>query len=168
MITPHPTSKISPLLARGTLGEVVPATATKPGYIVLLVPNTSYQLHLQPTGPITAHIGKRLVGTINAQARRIDVVTTGGQYVEPLFGRPRRVQGTVIETTETAVVVDAGVPVHCTPTDRRQSPEQFKPGQLVSFDVLDGSSFAQDITAQPPSTPEPSNTPQYKYHVKEN
>jgi hypothetical protein len=111
-------------------------------FIKFAVPNTSYELHLLPTSPVTAGVSKRLIGTIRAQARRIDVVQSGGQYVEPVMGRPRRVQGTVIAIAGNAVVVDAGVPIHCTPTDARQQASQFAPGQFVSFDVLDGATFA--------------------------
>jgi hypothetical protein len=143
MITPSPTSKIDAGLARGTLGAVVAPTSTKPGHIVFCVPNTSYEMHLIPTGEILAGIGKRLIGTIRAQARRIDIVETGGQYVEPVIGRPRRIQGTVIRVEAGSVVVDAGVPIHCKPTDSRQAADQFKNGQFVSFDALDGATFTQ-------------------------
>jgi hypothetical protein len=141
MISPHPTSRIDPAVARGVLLEVVPATGIKPAYIKFGVPNTSYELHLIPASPVKVPPGKRLIGRISAHARRIDVVTTGGQYVEPVFGRPRRVQGTVVRTQAGAVVVDAGVPIHCTPTDPRQKADQFSPGQFVSFDVMDGATF---------------------------
>jgi len=143
MITPSPTSKIDPGLVRGVLNAVVPAAGNKPAHIILSIPNTSYELHLIPTAPVSAAIGKRLIGTIRAQARRIDVVGTGGQYVEPVMGRPRRVQGTVLRAEAGAVVVDAGVPVHVIPTDSRQNAEQFPVGQLVSFDVLAGATFTQ-------------------------
>lgn len=141
MITPSPTTKIDPTHARGTLGANVAPTATKPGYIVFSVPNTSYELHLRPTAEVSTPAGKRLIGIVRAQARRIDVVQTGGQYMEPVAGRPRRVQGTVLAIQSGAVVVDAGIPIHCTPVDARQKAEQFEIGQLVSFDVLDGATF---------------------------
>jgi hypothetical protein len=141
MITPAPTTKIDPSLARGTLTEIVPAAATRPGYIRIAFPNTSYDLHLQPAGPVQSPIGKRITGTIRARARRIDEVKTGGRYVEPVAGRPRRVQGSIIAIDGGAIVVDAGVPIHCTPTDPRQKAADFTPGQFVSFDVLDGASF---------------------------
>jgi hypothetical protein len=141
MITPHPTSKIDPTLARGVLGEVVPATVTKQGFVKFLVPNTSYELHLIPTGDIRTQPGKRLIATIRAKARRIDIVTTGGQYVEPVMGRPRRIQGTVLAIKDGALVIDAGVPIHCTPTDPRQTADQFTPGMFVSFDAMDGATL---------------------------
>lgn len=144
MITPSPTTKLDPTLARGTLNEVVPATDTKPAYIKFAVPNTSYELHLVPQGeiPVTpGHPAKRLIGTIRVSARRLDTVGSGGRYVEPVMGRPRRVQGTVVQVVGGAVVVDAGVPIHCVLTDERQKPDEFRPGQFVSCDVLDGATF---------------------------
>lgn len=141
MITPSPTSKIDPALARGVLESIAPETAARPGYIVLAIPNTSYQLHLRPTADVSARLGKRLIGTIRVQARRIDVVGTGGEYMEPVMGRPRRVQGTVVGLTASHLIVDAGTKIHLQPLDPRQSPSSFQVGQLVSCDVLDGATF---------------------------
>jgi hypothetical protein len=47
----------------------------------------------------------------------------------------------VIGTRGTALIVDATMPIHVEPTDRRQKATDFKPGDLVSFDVLDGATF---------------------------
>jgi hypothetical protein len=135
MITPSPTSKIDPAIARGILASADAAQ------VVISFPNTNYQLHLVPAAPITTPVGKRILGTIALQAKRIDTVGTGGEYIEPVYGRPRRVQGTVIRTQNGAVVIDAGVPIHVTPTDPRQSADQFQAGQLVSFDALAGATF---------------------------
>jgi hypothetical protein len=145
MITPAPTTAIDPRLARGTLTGVVAPTATKPGYITITIPNTSYDLHLLPAGPVKAEVGKRIVGTIHAKARRIDDVKTGGRYVEPVLGRPRRVQGSIVavEPSRNEIVVNAGVPIHAAPTDPRQKAADFTVGQFVSFDVLDGATFTE-------------------------
>lgn len=145
MIEPSPTTKIDPTLARGVLGAVVAATATKPAYIVLAVPNTSYQLHLRSDHAPAAPVGKRIIGRVSAQARRVDGVGSGGKYVEPVAGRPRRVQGTVLSANSAAgtITVDAGVPIECKLTDARQRPEHFAPGTMVSFDVLDGAAFSE-------------------------
>jgi len=141
MIAPSPTTVIDPALARGTFIEAVAETATKPAYIKFAVPNSSYELHLRPVGEISAQPGKRLIGIIRAQARRIDLTRTGGTFIEPLMGRPRRIQGTVLAIKDGAVVIDAGTTIHCTPTDPRQKASDFEPGQFVGFDVLDGASF---------------------------
>lgn len=144
MIHPAPTTPIAPSLARGTLAEIVPPTATQPeGFIIIEFPNTNYRLHLIPTSMIQTQVGKRIIGAIEAKARRVDVVQTGGNYVEPVYGRPRRVQGRVIGADPAAhtITVDAGMPIRLVLTDRRQTPEQFKHGDLVSCDVLEGATF---------------------------
>lgn len=146
MITPSPTTKIDPTVARGVLLGVTPATQGKPAHLVFGVPNTSYEVHLVPAGEMPSMPGpdrpaKRLLGQIRAKVRRLDVVGSGGRYVEPVMGRPRRVQGSVVIVVGGAVVVDAGVPIHCELTDPRQKPEDFSPGQFVTCDVMDGAAF---------------------------
>ncbi|MDX2147010.1 MAG: hypothetical protein SFZ23_05760 [Planctomycetota bacterium] len=145
MITPAPTSKVAPGLARGVLHAVQDVTATKAAFIVFSVPGTNYELHLRPLGTIATPVGKRILGRIRAKARRVDTVMTGGRYVEPVYGRPRRVQGSIVEVDAEArtITVNAGVPIVCTLTDERQSPGDFAIGHVVSFDVLDGSTFEE-------------------------
>lgn len=128
-------------MARGVYGGLVPASLSRDQCIKFVVPNTSYELYLVPTGEVRAEVGTRLIGVVRAQARRVDLVQTGGRYVEPVFGRPRRVQGRIVKIEEAAIVVDAGVAIHCSLKDERQTPGQFEVGQLVSFDVLDGATF---------------------------
>jgi hypothetical protein len=141
MIYPAPTTSIDPSLARAVLEE----QRAEPPMLVLSFANTSYRMHLVPAGPIRAEVGKRILGVIRARARRVDVVDTGGRYAEPVFGRPRRVQGTIValRPADNAIVVNAGMPIHCQLTDARQSPADFTLGDLVSFDVLDGATFTQ-------------------------
>lgn len=135
MITPSPTAKIDPSLARGVYaGEAA-------GRLRFGVPNTNYDIHLFPEQPVTTPEGKRLVGLVRAKARRIDVVSTGGRFIEPVSGAPRRIQGVVVRSDSGGVVVDAGVPFHCATTDPRQRPDQFKPGDFVACDLLAGASF---------------------------
>jgi hypothetical protein len=144
MITPSPTTRIDPRLARGILSAVQAETPTRPAAITLAIPNTSYEIHLV-CGPVKAAIGKRIVGAIRAEAKRVDTVRTGGRFIEPVYGRPRRVQGTVvaIDTAANAIIVDATVPIHCRLTDQRQKAADFEPGQFVSFDVKDGARFEE-------------------------
>jgi hypothetical protein len=143
MITPAPTTPIPASLVRGVVARHIAATATKPAFTVVAFPNTSYELHLEaaPGAAVSAPEGSRIVGIIRADATRIDVVQTGGRYVEPVAGRPRRVQGMVVGVQEGRVVVDAGMPIHCRPTDPRQNAGDFKPGDFVSFDVHRGATF---------------------------
>lgn len=142
MIYPAPTSKIDPTLARGVLLEASTPGAT-PAFVKLTFPNTNYEMRLLTTGPINTPVGKRIVGVIRARARRVDVVQTGGRFVEPVYGRPRRVQGTIVAVNEgrRSIVVNAGAPIECELTDERQKPGDFEVGQFVGFDVFGGATF---------------------------
>ena len=146
MIHPSPTTPIAPTQARGMLIEMVPATEDAPAQITLTFANTSYELHLEPTAEIVTPVGKRVVGTIHVRARRVDAIGGGGRYIEPVIGRPRRVQGTIVaadgDTNE--LCVNAGVPIWCKLTDPRQSTSQFEVGQLVTMDVHEGATFTPE------------------------
>jgi hypothetical protein len=143
MITPSPTSPIAPTLARGVYLGISPATTARVQCARMGILGTSYDLYLVPTGVISTPVGKRLIGTIRAEARRVDVVQSGGRYVEPVIGRPRRIQGSIIavDAPSNTIVVDAGIPIHCTLTDPRQRAEGFGIGQFVSFDAMDGATL---------------------------
>jgi len=145
MLSPAPTSKVDPKLARGTcLGIETPPAPKKP-YVRLTLSNTQYDLHLAPVGTVACEVGKRILGTIRGEARRVDTVNMGGRYIEPVIGRPRRVQGTVIAVDAPAntLVVDAGAPVHLVLTAPGQRADRFAIGALVSCDVHEGATFTQ-------------------------
>ena len=146
MLEPAPTTRIDPDLARGRLEEILPASAASPALLVVSFPNTSYRLRLEPAGGVErfqACVGKRVLGRIHARAKRVDVVGAGGRYVEPVHGRPRRVQGSVLGVSEkgNTITVGAGAPLVCALTDPRQKAAMFEPGQFVSFDVERGATF---------------------------
>jgi hypothetical protein len=127
-------------LARGVLSDA------NDEQIILSIPGTDYQFHLAVYKKPSTPVGKRIAGTIRAHARRIDVVHTGGRYVEPVYGRPRRVQGEIIgvDTGAQTVTVHAGVPIVCK-TDGAQRAEKFQVGDFVSFDVRSGASFTPSL-----------------------
>ncbi len=145
MITPAPTTKIDSKLARGVLAATADATATRSATITLAILNTSYEIQLVPAAAVQGTVGKRIIGIIRADAKRLDTVKTGGRFIEPVYGRPRRVQGSVVgvDTAANAVIVDATVPIHCRLTDQRQKAADFQLGQFVSCDVMDGARFEE-------------------------
>ena len=110
--------------------------------VVLSVPETDYRIHLDTYKPVEIEPGKRAVGTIRAQARRIDVCGTGGRFVEPVYGRPRRVQGRIVavDPVDQTVTIDAGVPIVAA-VQAPQRAEQFEVGAIVTCAVLAGSTF---------------------------
>ena len=125
-------------IARAVLAE------SHDDHVILSVPGTDYRIRLVVDARIPHEVGKRIRGVIRAQARRIDVVQTGGRFVEPVYGRPRRVQGTIcaIDPAEdtVAVLVHQNVPIVCR-TNGQQRATAFRVGQLVSFDAQPGATF---------------------------
>ncbi|MFP4144538.1 MAG: hypothetical protein ACOCTI_05810 [Phycisphaeraceae bacterium] len=110
--------------------------------IVLEVLGTDYRLHLVPVGRIAGEKGDRVTGVIRLQARRVDVVPSGGRFVEPVFGRPRRLQGRVLggDLGENTLFLHCGAPVVAKLSEPQQA-RDFAVGQMVSFDALAGASF---------------------------
>jgi len=143
MLRPAPITKLPVQIARGVLVELGQEIAGRHESAVIEFPNTNYQLHLVPTGVIRTPIGKRILGTIHAHARRIDVVGTGGRYIEPVYGPPRHVQGTIVAITDEDLVINAGVPIHCRPTERDQQPSDYELGQIVGCAVMPGATFTE-------------------------
>lgn len=112
------------------------------GAVVLGIPGSDYRLRLLVEKPLTTPVGEKIEGRIRAQARRMDKISAGGRYVEPVEGRPRRVQGRIVQIDEAqrAVVVSAGVPITCRLNDI-QKPGDFQIDDTVTMDVLPGATF---------------------------
>jgi len=121
-------------LVHGVLAEI------KEGMIVLTLPGTDYKLHLAVDHPPKVEVGKRLAGRITARAKRVDVVTSGGRFIDPVFGRPRRLQGriTASDTAANSITVFCGAPFTCELT-MGQKANEFRVGDLVAFDVERGA-----------------------------
>ncbi|GAB4385376.1 MAG: hypothetical protein Kow0022_11030 [Phycisphaerales bacterium] len=143
MLKPAPTTKIDPGLARGTLMAHSPAEDNRPATVTITFPNTNYQTTLNVVGDFKGQIGRKVIGVIRAEAQRVDVVRTGGRFIEPVYGMPRRVQGVILSGDNTAntITIHAGVPVVCKLTDPRQRAVAFEPGQLVCCELKPGATF---------------------------
>ena len=114
------------------------------GMIVLALPNTDYRLYLQVTGRLKAPLDRPIAGRITAKARRVDVVHHGGRYIEPLYGRPRRLQGTIvaIDPHDNTITVKCGggCPFVCQLVADQQA-INFDVGLFVGFDIEANASF---------------------------
>lgn len=112
--------------------------------IVVSITGTNYQLHLRPTAAVDTPAGKRTRGVIRTDVWKVDFVSAGGgAYVEPVYGRPRRVQGRVIGTGpgDNSIIVDVcGCPIVGDLPERWQASE-MKPGTRVGLDVRQGATF---------------------------
>jgi len=113
------------------------------GVIVLALPETDYRLHLLVDAPIDAEPGDRISGRIEAQAMRVDQTHNGGRFIEPVFGRPRRVQGRIlaVDSDHNTVTVRAACPIVLKLTHARQSAANFNIGVIGMCDVKPGARF---------------------------
>ncbi len=146
MIHPEPTTKIDPTLARGTILEVRDATASTPAQVVMSFPNNSYKTAFETSDDLEmlrSHLGQMVMGRIFAKARRVDQPQAGGRRIDPCFGTPRRVMGTVvaIDPIANVLVMDAGAPIVLTLTAPGQDAKQFADADFVACDVMPGASF---------------------------
>ena len=110
--------------------------------VVLTIPGTSYRLHFKPGARITKEPGKRIIGTISGKALRIHAAAAGGKFIEPIYGHPRIVQGTVvaIDTTANRLLIDMVVPVWLV-VPNGQTTNEFSVGQMVNMYVESGMTF---------------------------
>ncbi len=107
----------------------------------LRLPGTNYQPAFAATGAAPA-VGAKVAGIVRVHARRMDLPTAGGRFVEPVAGRPRRIQGRVIgvDAAKNEIQVRAGFAVLATPLAPQKAGD-FAVGQTVSFDAEPGASF---------------------------
>ena len=131
-----PSSPTTPPVVSGVVDEV------HTEWVQVRVPGTDYRLRLVPVEGLSVAVGDKLDGVIRAQALRMDVIPAGGRYIEPVQGRPRRVQGRVIggNVSLNEVYVKAGPGVVVTPLAPQRASD-FSIGQMVSFDVRDGATI---------------------------
>ncbi len=131
-----PAPRGNPSHARGTL-------AGKSGEeIIFAIPETNYELLLSVLREPSVEKGKKIAGVIRVDARRVDLVRTGGRYVEPVYGRPRRLQGDVIavDPANRTLTVNAAIPF-VAKLQKSQPVDQFKVGDFVAFECMPGASF---------------------------
>ena len=90
-------------------------------------------------------IDRPVEAVIRAQARKVWTVPSGGNFVQPIFGPPRIVQGRVKWLDETTLVVQAGTHfvIDVPASDRAfgLANGAIEAGSLVNVTVLPGATF---------------------------
>ncbi|HEY8668368.1 MAG TPA: hypothetical protein VIL86_17085 [Tepidisphaeraceae bacterium] len=87
-------------------GKVLSASG---GVIVFNPQNTTYELHLAAAGgEYRGAVGRTVEGIIRAKARKIWTVPSGGNFIAPIFGPPKTIQGRAKLVEERLVVIQAG------------------------------------------------------------
>ncbi len=89
-----------------TRGKVI---AVQPDRVTFTVSNTNYELHLETGGvSYTGEQNVPLNAIIRVVARKLWTVPSGGNFITPIFGTPRIIQGRVKYASESELVVSAG------------------------------------------------------------
>lgn len=136
--TVSPSARGAAAVARGKV------TALRDGVVVFAPSGTNYALHLAapkypgPAGVVTQ-------GVIRVTARKVWTVLSGGNFISPLFGPPRIIQGRVRALDQRTVVVQAGTPVVVDLPDEPALLDlangSIAVGSLVNVTALPGARF---------------------------
>jgi hypothetical protein len=131
-----PVTALDPSIVHGVLIE------QRDGGIVVGLPNTDYRLYLAVQEPLAEKSNDRIRGKVLARAMRVDVVRFGGRFIEPVIGRPRRLQGTIcgVDAERNQITVNCVCPFVCE-LMLGQKASCFAVGELVGFDIERGAMF---------------------------
>ena len=88
-------------------GKVV---AAREGGVVFAPSGTNYELDLL-SPQYAGGLNVLTDGVVRVTARKILTVPSGGNFISPIFGTPRTIQGRVRTLDETSMVVQAGAPI---------------------------------------------------------
>ncbi len=126
------------------------------GNVVVFNPSaTTYELRLvNQDGAEMPQVSSHTISCyIRCSARKVWTMPSGGNFVTPIFGPPRVVQGRVRYLEETLAVVQAGVPIIVTwpaedvAFDLATGP--IVPGAIINATILPGATFELATAAVP-------------------
>jgi len=86
-------------------------TGTKDGRVVFNPANTNYEMHLGVSSPYSGPMNKPIEAIIRVTARKLHTVSSGGNFIAPIFGPPKTLQGRVRYLDQRLIVLHAGVPL---------------------------------------------------------
>jgi hypothetical protein len=96
---------VSDFPARGRI------TAVKDGLVTFAPVGTTYELHLAGGAGFASPVGGLVNAIIRVKGRRLWTVPSGGNFISPIFGPPKTIQGRVRYADNDQIVVHAGTPI---------------------------------------------------------
>lgn len=78
------------------------------GRVVFHPLDTNYEFHLETPADSSVSAGMKVQGRVHVKARKVYGVPSGGNFVQPILGTPRIIQGRVLEVQERSLIVKAG------------------------------------------------------------
>jgi hypothetical protein len=128
--------------------------STDNGAVVFLPANTNYQMHLGVSGGYSGPLNKPISANIRVTAAKVYTVPSGGNFIAPIYGPPKIIQGRVVRVDEKSMVVHAGLqitvelPVAESAIDLDNG--QIAVGTMVNVVALPGAKFSLAETATGP------------------
>jgi hypothetical protein len=126
--------------AKGKITEV------RENLVVFCPNNTNYQLHLiSEEGRYSGPTNEPVEVVVKGVARKMWTVVSGGNFISPIFGPPRILQGRVRYADERVLVIQAGtlitieLPSSDMAIDLTNGP--ITVGSLVNATVMPGATF---------------------------
>ena len=133
-----------------TAGKVI---AVNDGVAVFRPRGTTYELQLKLASAAAPVLSVPVDAIIRVQARKVWTVPSGGNFLTPIFGPPRIIQGRVKYADEKQIVVHAGatvvvdLPTIDTAVDLPNGP--ITVGAMVNVTALPGATveFVQSVAS---------------------
>lgn len=126
--------------ARGRVSQVNGST------LVFLPAGTNYELHLNSGAPYSGPVDQPIEAIIKVVARKLWTVPSGGNFIAPIFGQPRTIQGRVKWIGGSQIVVQAGTSflVDLPAADQAIDLANgvIEVGTMVNVTALPGATFA--------------------------
>ena len=72
---------------------------------------TNYELKLVTGVTYSGPVNQRIECLIRTAARKVYTVPSGGNFIAPIFGPPRTIQGRILYADDRNLVIKAGTPV---------------------------------------------------------
>lgn len=114
---------------------------------------TRYELRLATAGRYDGPLHRPVCAVIRARARRVQTVSAGGCFIEPIAGSPRVAQGRIVHVDEKEMVISAGamMVVELPAEDHAYSLSRgpLRPGALANVALLPGATFEPVVSVNP-------------------
>jgi hypothetical protein len=99
------TDATAEIRSKSAKGMLVSADA---GTILWRPLDTSYEHQLEFAGDLSSQIGRHVRGRVKVRGRKVYSVSSGGNFVQPILGTPRIIQGRVLALEGNVLFVKAG------------------------------------------------------------
>lgn len=120
-------------------------SAAQPDTVIFHPHGTTYELRLVTAGRYDGPLNERLQGLIRVTARKLYTVPSGGNFITPIAGPPRIVQGRIRYLDEQLLVVRAGTDVLVELPKTKEAYDlgegPLAVGRMVNVVVLPGARF---------------------------